>query len=266
MKRFDHYSPEACYDNLAQNLQTAKARTKDFPCDDQEAADDVMDAVIRFHENYREELITAPASVKYHHYFNGGYIVHITEVFNNIVFLVNSMLPEDISTRPDLMECSYCSGGRMLAELYAATYVHDLDKLFLRYVRGPQSDEDRPTDRQVKSWKHAVPVAPDDTKTSYSMKIDHWVKFKELLPDHMVPKHSYNPGMLDSDDSGIVAALCSQHDLPWTPFMAHLVSTHHGGWAELKGGRYGMHPMAALLHTSDLISSKVQKGYSRVHL
>ena len=204
-------------------------------------------AYCNFHEKQKAAFLEMPASIKGHHCFPGGYAVHLCEVVTNLVRLV----------RADI----YPAAKRVnLGEAIIAGYIHDLDKLLMRYVR----DTDKPTDPQrKKALMEGIQMAPDETKASLSKKIDAAVTGKPLPNDTELPRHVFNPAMPAVDDSAAVMFLCNQHGLPGITWdIVHAVSLHHGGYSSLaRTSPYvEASPLALLLHAADQISAGIQQG------
>lgn len=200
-----------------------------------------------FHEKHKAQFLEMPASIKGHHSFVGGYAVHLCEVVTNLVRLV----------RADI----YPSAKRVnLGEAIIAAYIHDLDKLLMRYVR----DTDGPTDPQrKKALMEGIKLAPDETKASLSKKIDAAVNGKPMPSDAELPRHIFNPAMPAVDDSAAVLFLCNQHALPGITWdIVHAVSLHHGGYSPLARTTpyLEVSPLGLLLHAADQISAGIQQG------
>lgn len=212
-----------------------------------ESLEGYAEVYLKFHSNHKAEFLEMPASIKSHHSFVGGYAVHIAEVVQNMVALTKSSLMPD-SKRPSL------------GEAIIAAYIHDIDKLLMRYVR----DTDGPTDPQrKKAMMEGIKMAPDETKASLSKKIDAAVNGKPIPNDTELPRHVFNPAMPSVDDSAAVMFLCNQHGLPGITWdIVHAVSLHHGGYSALaRTSPYiEASPLAILLHAADQISAGIQQG------
>lgn len=205
------------------------------------------DAYYTFHQKHEKLFLGMPASIKGHHCFPGGYAVHICEVVTTLVRLV----------RADM----YPAARRVdLGQAIIAAYIHDLDKLLIRYVR----DTKTPSEAQrKKAFYEKVPVAPNETMASLSVKIDAAVNGHPMPSDAELPRHGFNPAFPAVDDSAAVMFLCLQHGLPGVTWdIVHAVSLHHGGYSALaRTSPYvKASPLALLLHAADQISAGIQMG------
>lgn len=205
------------------------------------------EAYCAFHEKQQAAFLEMPASIKAHHCWPGAYAVHICEVVTNLVRLV----------RADI----YPAARRVnLGEAIIAAYIHDLDKLLVRYVR----DTKGPTEPQRKKAFHeGIKVTPDETLASLSKKIDAAVSGQPIPPDAELPRHVFNPAFPTVEDGAAVMFLCAQHGLPGITWdIVHAVSLHHGGYSALARSTpyVNASPLALLLHAADQISAGIQKG------
>ncbi len=205
------------------------------------------DVYCKFHETQKAAFLEMPASIGKHHCWPGGYAVHIAEVVSNLVRLVKADMYPDSKRVP-------------LVDAIIAAYIHDLDKLLIRYVR----DTDAPTGPQLgKAKAEGVKITPKDTKASLSKKIDAAVKGEPPPRENELPMHKFNPSFPAVDDSAAVAFLCMQHGLVGLNWdIMHAVSIHHGGYSPLARTSNHMKasPLAILLHAADQMSSGIQEG------
>lgn len=206
-------------------------------------------AYLAFHEKHKRLFLEMPASLKMHHAWPGGYAVHISEVVSNMIRLVQANI--------------YPAGQAVnLGEAIIAAYIHDKDKLLIRYVR----DTDGPTGPQIKKAQmEGIKFNPtNETKASLSAKIDAAVNGKPQPKDEDLPRHTFNPEFPAVDDCAAVMFLCAQHGLPGITWdVVHAVSLHHGGYSPLarsSGSHLQVSPMGLLLHASDQISAGIQRG------
>jgi hypothetical protein len=223
-------SPLSCYEALLslllQNLEGA-----------------VRDNYASFHCVHKDLFLDMPASTKHHHSFVGGYAVHIHEVMDNLLRLVQT----------------FGAKGFTKQDAVVSAYVHDLDKLFWRYQRDPEA----PTDAQLNYARSLGIKIEGQSKTIISQQIDAKKNGKVFNIDE-VPQHVARQDYPFMDDSAAVATLMQEHKLPgWNRVVAEAVSLHHGGWAPLAKAdtkHAAFPPLAVLLHSADLISAQIQNG------
>lgn len=187
----------------------------------------------RVNEEYYEQLLTFPGSIRHHHSESGGYIRHICEVMDFCKMMTNNFQIPRFSDHELLLKLAF---------------IHDLDKLE-RY----ELDPEMPTKKQI-TYAESLGIVIDekDCKSSLSTKIDNkknklnkpiqYFRYKDKLP---------------ADDSARVVRICMELGIPLTDDDVHAISCHHGGWANVlqKGGI--LSPTATILHCADLMSTQI---------
>ena len=171
---------------------------------------------------YEKEISIFPASIKWHHTEQGGYIRHVYEVMQYVIQL----------------------GYPQLVRL---AFLHDVDKLE-RY----QIDTEKPTGPQLKyAQSLGILIEPIDSKTSVSVKINN---AKNNLNDP-IQYFTYRevPAM---DEAANVMRICSNFDIKFNLEDVHCLCCHHGGWSHA-GQRGGLSPLATILHCADLMSTNI---------
>ena len=195
-------------------------------------------------EATQDAWLDMPASVRQHHSWTGGIAVHIYEVMSHAL---------------KLAEMHRCS-ETFTDELTYAAFVHDLDKVHLRY----EVDSSRPSDPQVKkALNMGIPLHnyPGLTLNGMSKLIDAAVNNLPLPQPEDLPRHKYRESNPPMEDTGAVMWLINLYGL-YSGFgleFVSAVSTHHGGWSALAQsgqGRQPMTKMGVLLHAADLFSTQ----------
>lgn len=173
-------------------------------------------------KHYEKEITAYPASIRYHHTEQGGYIRHILEVMQYVIQLE-------------------------YPQLVRLAFLHDVDKLE-RY----QIDTEKPTAPQLKYAKSlGIMIEPIDSKTSISVKINNT---KNNLNDP-IQYFTYRD-FIPMDESANVIRICSNFDIKFSIEDVHCLCCHHGGWSHA-GTRGELSPLATVLHCADLMSSNI---------
>ena len=203
---------------------------------------DVMIKVIAFHTKFTKELDLMPASIKHHHCWVGGYKTHVLEVMNNAL-VIDATVP--------LPKKDYT-----LSELLLAAYVHDLDKLFCRYMLDPE----KPTDRQLDFARNlGIHITAHESKSSISYKID-MTKAGKPVDITKAPVFIMRDDIPSFSAAAMVCKLCYENGIKLSDNVLHAVAWHEGGFSPGIDYRVELEPIAAVLHAADLLSSIGQNG------
>ena len=199
--------------------------------------------LLTFHKDKKKLFLKRPASLNHHHCYDGGYAIHVCEVMRNCLEIYESV----VESLPDI--------NFGVQDLVISAYVHDLDKLLLRYV-----DSFEPPSEDQKKYARALglKVAAKDSKKILVEKIAAAKAGRE--PDLSgIGTHSYNSEFLPIDDGAIVLHLCVHEiKVSLTDVQLCAVCQHEGGWSAQ--GNKGMKGISSVLHAADLISANVQNG------
>lgn len=201
---------------------------------------DLRESAVRLHEDNRHDMLLLPSSIKYHHAYPGGYIVHVKETVEGMVNLMG-IYPGAITDTD---------------EAIVVAAVHDLDKLS-RYV--PETPEkDPPTDKQVSYAKTlGISLTGKETKAIISSKID--AKKNGGDPDEFTIGFKYSD-MLPMESSGYVVRGCAKYGIMLSDVAINAITFHHGGWAEYQLAyqrNNEIAPLGILLHMADLASARL---------
>jgi hypothetical protein len=186
----------------------------------------------------KDEMLKWPASVRHHHAFRGGYVVHVSEVMTNIMNIMS--LFNWIDTTVD--------------ESLSIAFVHDVDKL-KRY----EVDSEEPSPAQLNyAQRLGIKPSPGETKSSISKKID--AKKSGLDPDMVQIEDCFAyRDRFGVNPVGEVVAICAAYNIEFTEKMLNAVTYHHGGWSDDIVARphldHNISNLGILLHMADLAST-----------
>lgn len=206
---------------------------------------DAAAAALSYLEASGNLWLEMPASLRTHHKWPGGFAVHICEVM-------------EFSLQLALMRnCDQ----KFTDELLYAAFLHDLDKVHLRY----EPDPSKPSEAQIKKARslqiplHDYPVGI--TSRGVSDLIDAAINGKPLPAPSDLSYHKYRDGHPPTEDTGAVLWLMSMHGLPMGSLeFVSAISTHHGGWSALAQSKQlhgDLTRMGVLLHAADLMSTQL---------
>lgn len=210
--------------------------------------EDWKDKYVQFHIAQKDAFMKLPASTSRHHCWNGGYAWHIYEVMLNALQIFDNLKTAGFNQFPFSED-----------ELICASYVHDLDKLLVRYT----DKADPPSSAQLKYARSlGINIEPNETKNSISPKIDCAANGKPQPSWRELGYYDYDPNYLKVDDAAIVRHLMAIHELPCTEVMLQGICLHEGGFTPiLRSGHISKtNPIWAIMHSADLLSSQVQNG------
>jgi len=194
-----------------------------------------LNNLIRLHETYEVSVPhfdKLPASTRYHHSWEGGYLQHVFEVMT----YAEQFAPDDADFD--------------LPQLIFLAYIHDLDKVY-RY----KYDTDPPSDKQI-SYARSLGcgIKPQYSKSVVSTMIDNAKNNtnKPIRPFTFVDKPR-------CDESAKVVQLLMLESICLSDEELHALAAHHGGWNNAGINAGDMTETACLLHCADLVSTVTGK-------
>ena len=201
----------------------------------------------KFYDENKALMLTTPASHKLHHCWPGGYHDHIMEVMHN-TYQMMALVQDPLVYRRNFT----------LDEALIAAFIHDLDKLFLRY----ELDTKPPSAAQI---GYASSLGIKNARGESSAGLSHMIDLINSgckIDYDRVPRHR-NKARIAGSDVVDALTLAAKHGFELTPMIIHAVTYHHGGWTKGMGEHDQVEPIAALIHAADLLSAAAQNQRHR---